>query len=201
MRFQPASFRPAFGRVLTIIIAVIGAGALIGYIAAGDLVALLRSGWWLVLMVVVVWALYWMPRVEVLEHAVVVRNPLTTWHVPWAAIQRIDTKWTLTLYTEKQRVEAWAAPASGRYTVFRLGPDDVKVTESARVAGAIRPGDTLSSESGAAANHIRRHWEQLRDDGLLDTGVEPGSLRRTLNTRTVVVLSALVALSLLGQLL
>lgn len=198
MRFQPASFRPAFGRVLTIVIAVIAVGALAGYLVAGDVLGLLRSGWWLLLMAAVVWALFWMPAVEVLEHAVIIRNPLSTWTVPWPAIQRIDTKWALTLFTERGRIEAWAAPASGRYTVFTLGPDDTKVSESARVAGAIRPGDTLSSESGAAANHIRRHWEQLRDDGLLDGGVEPGTLRRTPNTRTIVLLGALLAASLLG---
>lgn len=198
MRFQPASFRPAFGRVLTIVIAVIAAGALAGYLVAGDVLGLLRSGWWLLLMAAVVWALFWMPAVEVLEHAVIIRNPLSTWTVPWPAIQRIDTKWALTLFTERGRIEAWAAPASGRYTVFTLGPNDTKVSESARVAGAIRPGDTLSSESGAAANHIRRHWEQLRDDGLLDGGVEPGTLRRTPNTRTIVLLGALLAASLLG---
>lgn len=198
MRFQPASFRPAFGRVLTIVIAVIAAGALAGYLVAGDVLGLLRSGWWLLLMAAVVWALFWMPAVEVLEHAVIIRNPLSTWTVPWPAIQRIDTKWALTLFTERGRIEAWAAPASGRYTVFTLGPDDTKVSETARVAGAIRPGDTLSSESGAAANHIRRHWEQLRDDGLLDGGVEPGTLRRTPNTRTIVLLGALLAASLLG---
>lgn len=198
MRFQPASFRPAFGRVLTIVIAVIAAGALAGYLVAGDVLGLLRSGWWLLLMGAVVWALFWMPAVEVLEHAVIIRNPLSTWTVPWPAIQRIDTKWALTLFTERGRIEAWAAPASGRYTVFTLGPNDTKVSESARVAGAIRPGDTLSSESGAAANHIRRHWEQLRDDGLLDGGVELGSLRRTPNTRTIVLLGALLAASLLG---
>lgn len=198
MRFQPASFRPAFGRVLTIVIALIAAGALAGYLIAGDLLGLLRSGWWLLLMAAVVWALFWMPAVEVLEHAVIIRNPLSTWTVPWPAIQRIDTKWALTLFTERARIEAWAAPASGRYTVFTLGPDDTKVSESARVAGAIRPGDTLSSESGAAANHIRRHWEQLRDDGLLDAGVEPGALCRTPNTRTIVLLGALAAMSLLG---
>jgi len=198
MRFQPASFRPAFGRVLTIVIALIAAGALAGYLFAGDLLGLLRSGWWLLLMATVVWALFWMPAVEVLEHAVIIRNPLSTWTVPWPAIQRIDTKWALTLFTERGRIEAWAAPASGRYTVFTLGPEDTKVSESARVAGAIRPGDTLSSESGAAANHIRRHWEQLRDDGLLDAGVEPGALRRTPNTRTIVLLSALLVASILG---
>lgn len=201
MRFQPASFRPAFGRVLTIVIAVIALGALAGYLIAGDLLGLLRSGWWLLLMAAVVWALFWMPEVEVLEHAVIIRNPMSTWTVPWPAIQRIDTKWALTLFTERGRIEAWAAPASGRYTVFTLGPDDTKVTESARVAGAIRPGDTLSSESGAAANHIRRHWEQLRDDGLLDGGVEPGTLRRTPNTRTIVLLAVLLVASILGLVL
>lgn len=201
MRFQPASFRPAFGRVLTIVIAVIALGALAGYLIAGDLLGLLRSGWWLLLMAAVVWALFWMPEVEVLEHAVIIRNPMSTWTVPWPAIQRIDTKWALTLFTERGRIEAWAAPASGRYTVFTLGPDDTKVTESARVAGAIRPGDTLSSESGAAANHIRRHWEQLRDDGLLDGGVEPATLRRTPNTRTIVLLAVLLVASILGLVL
>lgn len=201
MRFQPASFRPAFGRVLTVVIAVIAAGALIGFIVAGDGVGLLRSGWWLLLMAALVWALYWTPEVAVREHAVIIRNPLSTWTVPWPAIQRIDTKWALTLYTERGRIEAWAAPASGRYTVFTLGPDDVKVSESARLAGSIRPGDTLSSESGAAANHIRRHWENLRDDGLLDAGVEPGALQRTPNVRTIILLSALLVLSLLGLVL
>ena len=50
MRFQPASFRPAFGRVLTIVMALIALGALIGFVVAGDLVGLLRSGWWLLLL-------------------------------------------------------------------------------------------------------------------------------------------------------
>lgn len=201
MRFQPASFRPAFGRVLTITIAVIALGALIGFVVAGDIAGLLRSGWWLVLLAAVTWALYWTPAVEVLEHEVLIRNPLSTWHVPWHAIERIDTKWALTLYTPRGKIEAWAAPASGRYTVFTLGPEDTRVSETARLAGSIRPGDTLSSESGAAANQIRRHWEQLRDDGLLDAPLEPGSLRRTPNTRTIAVLSVLVALSLLGLVL
>lgn len=201
MRFQPASFRPAFGRVLTITIALIALGALIGFVVAGDIAGLLRSGWWLVLLAAVTWALYWMPAVEVLEHEVLVRNPLSTWHVPWPAIERIDTKWALTLYTPRGKIEAWAAPASGRYTVFTLGPEDTRVSETARLAGSIRPGDTLSSESGAAANQIRRHWEQLRDDGLLDRPLEEGSLRRTPNTRTIALLSVLVALSLLGLVL
>ena len=198
MRFQPARFRPAFGRVLTIVIAVIALGALIGFIVAADIGGLLRSGWWLILLAAVTWAMFWRPEVEVLENEVTVRNPLSTWHVPWPAIERIDTKWALTLYTPSGRIEAWAAPSSGRFTVFTLGPEDTRVTETARLAGSIRPGDTLSSESGAAANHIRRHWELLRDDGLLDRAIEPGALHRAWNVRTILLLSVMVILGLLG---
>jgi Bacterial PH domain len=198
MRFQPASFRPTFGRVLTIAMALIALGALIGFVVAGDLLGLLRSGWWLVLLAALAWALYWMPVVEVLEHEVLVRNPLVTWHVPWPAIERIDTKWALTLYTARVKIEAWAAPSSGRFTVFTLDPEDTRVSETARLAGSIRPGDTLSSESGAAANHIRRHWEQLRDDGLLDVPIETKAVRRDWNVRTIAVLGVLVALGALG---
>ena len=198
MRFQPARFRPVFGRVLTIVIAVIALGALIGFIVASDIGGLLRSGWWLIFLATATWAMFWRPEVEVLEHEVTVRNPLSTWHVPWPAIERIDTKWALTLYTPSGRIEAWAAPSSGRFTVFTLGPEDTRVTETARLAGSIRPGDTLSSESGAAANHIRRHWELLRDDGLLDRAIEPGAFHRAWNVRTIVLLSAMVMLGLLG---
>jgi hypothetical protein len=201
MRFQPAQFRPAFGRVLTIVVGIVALTGMVGLVIGDDLQSLLRFGAWFVLLVAVTIALYWMPVVEVLAHEVLVRNPLSTWHVPWPEIQRIDTKWALTLYTRSVRIEAWAAPSSGRYTVFTLGPDDTKVSETARLAGSIRPGDTLSSESGAAANHIRRHWEQLRDDGLLDDAVEVGALRRDWHPRTIALLAALTTLGVLGLVL
>lgn len=199
MRLQPARFRPVFGRVLSVIVVLIGASALVGYLLAGDLDDLLRYGWWFVLGAAAIVAMYWSPSVDVGEAQVTVRNPLSTWHVPWGAIARIDTKFSLTLYTSGPRIEAWAAPASGRFTVFTLSPEDTQVTESARVAGSIRPGDTLSSESGAAANHIRRHWEELRDDGLLDTmGGEP---KREWHRGTIIVLATLVLASVLGSVL
>lgn len=201
MRFQPASFRPAFGRVLTVAILGVALAGLAGFVVAGDLEGLVRYGWWFVLLGALAVALFWLPRVEVLEHAIIVRNPLSTWHVPWPAVKVVDTKYALTLTTPAGRIEAWAAPASGRYTVFRLSPQDTQVSSSARVAGSIRPGDTLSSESGAAANHIRRHWEELRDDGLLDGPLEPGSLRRAWHPVTAVALGTLTLLGVLGAVL
>jgi hypothetical protein len=196
MRLQPVRFRPTFGRVLSVVVALIAASALSGFLFAGDLEGLARYGWWYVLGAAAVVAMYWSPSVLVTEDEVTVQNPLTTWHVPWGAIQRIDTKFALTLFTERARIEAWAAPASGRYTVFRLGPDDTKVSESARVAGAIRPGDSLASESGQAADYIRRHWELLRDDNLLDADTRP--VTRDWHIATLLTLAGLALAGIVG---
>lgn len=178
------------------VVALIAASALSGYLFAGDLEGLVRYGWWYVLGAAAVVAMYWSPSVQVTEDEVTVHNPLATWHVPWGAIQRIDTKFALTLFTERARIEAWAAPASGRYTIFRLGPDDTKVSESAKVAGAIRPGDSLASESGQAADYIRRHWELLRDDGLLDADTR--AVTRDWHVVTLLALAGLAVAGILG---
>src|SRR5215218_11009719 len=113
-----------------------------------------------------------MPELRVEEHEVTVRNVLRTVHIPWNAIERIDTKFALTLYTAEGKVDVWAAPAPSRYAVRTMTESESRrVAESARAAGgSIRPGDSLSSSSGAAAHVIRLHWEQLRDDGAFDAG-------------------------------
>jgi hypothetical protein len=201
MRFRPASFRSTFSRVLTIVVLLVAASALVGLVATGDLGSVLRSSAWFVLLGSAGFVLFWMPRVDVLEHEVTVRNPFSTWHIAWPAIERIDTKWALTLYTAGARIEAWSAPASGRFTVFQLGPDDTRVSESGRLAGTIRPGDTLSSDSGAAAQHIRRHWEELRDDGLLEGPLNPGAVRRDYHRGTIALTLGLCALGLAGAVL
>ena len=194
MRFQPAVFRPLFGRVLTVVMTVLAAAGLMGFVVTGDLEGLVRYGWWLGLMAYGTAVLFWLPRVDVREEAVVVRNPFVTWELPWTGIQLIDTKWALTLRAGGRRIEAWAAPAGSRWTPMTLGRDDLRVSESAHVAGSIRPGDALNTDSGAAANVIRRHWEQLRDDGLLRPEAPEAQPRRTLHVVELAVLGGLVAL-------
>ncbi len=196
MHIEPVSFRPSFGRILSVVVVAIMLSAIVGFVVAGDLEGALRFGWWYVLVAVLAVVTYWNPSVDVSQGGVTVRNPFSSWTVPWGAIQRIDTKFALTLYTAERRVEAWAAPASGRFTVFRLGPDDVRVSESAKVAGAIRPGDTLNSESGQAADYIRRHWERLRDDGELDVG--PSEITRSWHVTTIAIVAALLLAGITG---
>ncbi len=195
MRFAPTIFRPAFGRVLSVIVVVIAATGIAGYVVAGDYVGLVRYGWGPLLLAAVALALFWFPRLGVAEHEVTVRNVFSTTHLPWPAITLVDTKWALTLHTADRKVTVWASPAPNRYA------SQAATRSSARVASsgfAPRPGDLLETQSGAAAFVIRHHWDDLRADGLLDAGVEPGSVRRDIHWATIVVLAALAAATVLG---
>jgi hypothetical protein len=202
MVFRPARFQPAFGRVLTLAVAAGAIAALIGFVVAGDWEGLARYGTLPLFLIALVWALFWAPELRVEEHAVTVRNVLRTHHVPWVTIQRIDTKYALTLFTPQRKIDVWAAPAPSRYAVASMTEQDTRrVAESARAAErSIRPGDSLSSASGAAAHVVRLHWEQLRDDGAFDAAPSHG-IRSEWHVGTAALLGALAALCVAGLLL
>lgn len=201
MRFAPTTFRPAFGRVLSIVVAVIALAGLVGFVVSGDWGGLLRYGWGLALLGALAVALFWLPSLSVAEHEITVRNVFSTVHVPWPAIQRIDTKYALTLYTARGKVTAWASPAPNRYAGQVSASRDASLP-GAGLGGSIRPGDLLSTASGAAAYVIRSHYDQLREDGHLDNPVvEEGAYRRDIHWVTAGVLGALALATLLGWLL
>ncbi|CAN5282339.1 hypothetical protein BH11ACT4_BH11ACT4_20410 [soil metagenome] len=198
MRFAPASFRPAFGRVLSVVVAAISVAGLAGFVATGDWAGLVHYGWGLVLLAVAGVALFWLPRLDVAEHEVTVRNVFSTVHVPWPAIERIDTKYALTLYTPRGKVTAWASPAPNRYA-GQVAPSGDSRLPGAGLGGSIRPGDLMNTASGAAAYVIRSHWDRLRDDGHLDDPViEDGAFRRDIHWSTIVALGVLAVATVLG---
>ena len=184
--------RPRFGRVLAVVVVVISTAA-----AVMILVQSPAEGWRFLplpaLFAFVTWAAYWQPSVRVADDGVTVQNVFHSVQVPWGQIARIDTRYALTLYTTRgSKVTAWAAPAPGRHSVLladrRQGEH---LPESSYVAGSVRPGDLVSSESGAAAYVVRRHWERLRDaDQLIDDG-SPRRIR--LHTATIAITGALTA--------
>ena len=200
MRFAPTSFRPAFGRVLSVVVVLIAATGVAGFVVGGDAQGLLRYGWGLLLLCALAIALLWMPQLRIAEHEVTVRNVFSTVHVPWPAIQRIDTKWALTVYTDGLTIPVWASPAPSRYASQASDTTDARLAASAG-GSSPRPGDLLSTGSGAAAYLIRRHWDDLRADGLLDAGVEAGSVRRDIHWTTIIVLGVLAVATVLGFLL
>ena len=185
-----------FGRVLSIIV--------IAAFAAGLVITAIQGRWLDALQVapifgflsLLTWAMFWRPNVDVTAAGVSVRNVLRTIEVAWQEIRRIDTKYALTLETPHGTVTAWAAPAPGRHSVFSaVRQDGANLPESSYLAGTVRPGDLITSDSGQAAHVIRTHWEQLRDDGHLDAATsEFTKLRVTWHWRTIAALGALTAL-------
>lgn len=202
MSFQQVTYRSVPARVLaavTIAVCAIGLGAM----AWQDQLSALRYGWVLVLVAVAAWALFWRPSLRVEEHGITVENVLRTYFVPWPAIERIDTRFSLTLYTADGKVPVWVSPAPGRHRAVGLARSDFDgVADSARGEhGALRPSDALSTTSGGLAHVIRRHWEELRDAGMFSAGREPDAARITWHVATIIALSGAAAATLIGLML
>jgi hypothetical protein len=184
---------------MAVVIAAIGVGAaVVGLIedAPATLPFLAPAA----LIVVLAWAAYWRPAVVVSPAGVEIRNVTRTIELPWPTIQRIDTKYALTLFTVHGQFSAWAAPAPGRQAVGRAKTEDLaNLPESTYIAGSIAAGDLPTSSSGAAAEIIRRRWEELRDAGLLDNPVaERERPRITWHWVTLAVIGVLLAASVVG---
>lgn len=192
-----------FGRILAVAVAALGILAIVTTAVAGDLGWVLRSLSPIALVVVLTFATFWLPAVSVRADEIEVRNIFTTSHVPWPAIRRIDTKWALALETDTGTVNAWASPAPGRHSVLGMSRGDVRGTaSSARAAGAsIRPGDSLSTATGAIAHVIRTHWEELRDDGLLDEPNSGTGARREVHRALLIVIAVLAVATVLSLVL
>jgi hypothetical protein len=108
--------------------------------------------------------LFWFPRVEVSEDFVRIVNPARDVRISWGAIRRIDTRWALEITCDQGKFSAWGAPAPGRHSsIFASRDQGQHLPESTYLAGTVRPGDLITSDSGAAAAEIRRRWEASRD--------------------------------------
>ncbi|MCL1897367.1 MAG: PH domain-containing protein [Micrococcales bacterium] len=147
-------------------------------LAALALVNVATSGWRMTLqwgliplwLAYTTWGLFWWPSVRMDQQGVKVVNVLRSVQVAWSAIQRIDTRWSLTLFTPRGKVTAFAAPSPSNFKALQARPADLKgLPESTYVAGSIRPGDLPHSPSGHAALVVRQRWEALRDADQLGT--------------------------------
>ena len=197
---ESTTLRSRFGQVLVIVVWAILAAVAVSLVAQGQILSILKFGPLVVLAAFVVWLLMWSPSVTIGPSGVTVRNLLRTSDVTWPAIQRIDTRFALTLYTSAGKIVAWSAPAPSRFAALRSTRSDLSnLPESSYFAGSIRPGDIPKSDSGLAALYVRRYYEQLRDAGHLDSGAVEGTGVRTVwLVRESCILLALVTLALAG---
>ncbi|GAA2726982.1 hypothetical protein CAE01nite_24250 [Cellulomonas aerilata] len=128
----------------------------------------------IVLAATVVYAVLVRPAVMVDGDGVRLRNVLRDVDVPWAALERVSTRFALTLHTlDGQQVRAWAAPASGRHVDARLTAGDVRALgwddDEPLTASA-----STASPSGVAAAWVRREWRRaLADAGDGGPGTPP----------------------------
>lgn len=145
----------------------------------------------------VAWAFFLRPILHVEDHAITIVNPLRRHVIPWSAITDVDTRFNLTVVTEDGRYPSYAAPSPGGRAALRARPevDPSKRRAAAHLPSADRPGDQLSTASGAAAQIIRGHWRDLRERGELG---EPAPVvstveRHVLATGSVLALIAAIA--------
>ncbi|NNG37329.1 PH domain-containing protein [Nakamurella aerolata] len=163
-------YRPRFGLVLTVVVAVLCVVGLVLTLTTDGFNTALRTLPWLLLISGAAWAVFWRPEVKVDDGGVRLVNVLRTVDLPWPSIVRVDTKWALALVTRYGKFTAWAAPTSSRVSGREISTRDLDaMPESTFEAGkSIRPGDSPHAPSGAVAMVIRRHWEALQRAGYLD---------------------------------
>jgi hypothetical protein len=169
MRFVEDVFRSVWGRVLCVVLGVACVGSLAALLVSDGVTALWQVAPPLALVVGACWAIFWRPAVVVHDGGVRIVNVFRTVELPWPSIERVDTKYALTLYTAYGRFTAWAAPAPGAHEAVRSTRSDAHhLPDSAWTNEGSRPGDLPSTASGSAASLIRRRWETLRKAGHLE---------------------------------
>ena len=161
------------GRILAAVFILVFAGAAATTAATATVDEGIRGIVIAAFLAATIYAAFWRPRLIIREHSVNVRNVVTSHEIEWGAIDRIDTKWGLTLFVGTQRISVWAAPAPSRYAAMFASRDQGShLPESTYLAGTVRPGDLVSADSGGAAALIRRHWERRKlDNGRIETRV------------------------------
>lgn len=192
-------FSSRYGRWLTIATTAAAAVALVAVATHDGLGAGVRIAVPAALVVLVVWAMYWNPRVAVSDGLVEVRNVWRTVQLPWQAFRGSTLKLSLVLHTTDGDVPVWAAPrssASARRWRRRREDDSVDLPVA-------KDGDVhRQGTAEAVVEEIERRRAVLTAAGYLPAAAECGHLRRETHTRTVagvVVLAvATAAVLLLG---
>jgi len=171
-------FSSRYGRWLTVAAGAAGVVAVASIAATDGLAAALRALPVTGLLVLLLWAAYWRPEVEVSDGGITVRNVWRTAVIPWLTYRDSEVRFSLRIETTDGAVEAWAparSSGSARW-LSRRGPaapalpaDDERVDGTAedalraivdRHAALARAGHLDRAESAVAtgAVHVARAW-------------------------------------------
>jgi hypothetical protein len=193
---QPtATFRPSFGRILTVVIIALMLTAVGGFIFSADISGALHFGPLLAFVSFGTWLLYWHPAVVVQGDRVVVINVGRTWVIPFRRLTGVETQYSLRLITETGAVTAWAAPAPGRHQTLSLSLADFRTLRRGKAVENVRPGDAPNTESGSVAFVVRRRWEDTLAHSEPETNPP---VTRSWNVPLLVIAAALLVASIIG---
>lgn len=152
------------GRILALVLIAVVALGLINTLFSADVHSHGSSLAFSALLIYMAWLLFWQPHITLSDQGVTIVNLLRTHEIPWPRILRIDTRWALELFTEERKYTAWSAPAPGRHTGLLASKDQGEhLPKTTYLAGTVRPGDLVNTDSGAAAARVRTLWEEKRN--------------------------------------
>jgi hypothetical protein len=193
---QPtATFRPSFGRILTVVIIALMLTAVGGFIFSADISGALHYGPLLAFVSFGTWLLYWHPAVVVEGDRVIVINVGRTWVIPFRRLTGVETQYSLRLVTDSGTVTAWAAPAPGRHQTLSLSLADFRTLRRGKAVENVRPGDAPNTESGSVAFVVRRRWEDAR---ATDDTTHTAAVTRSWQLPLLAVTAALLVASIIG---
>ncbi|WP_051275067.1 PH domain-containing protein [Cellulomonas sp. URHD0024] len=181
-------FSSTYGRWLTGAAALAAVIALVSVFFVDGVAECLQLVPLLALIVLLVWALFWNPGVEVSDGELVIRNVLATVRVPWPAYRGVTVKYSLVVHTTGADVTVWAAPrSSGTAQRLRRRPT---------VSGPLGPG-RHNANADRVADAVIERQVALKDGGYLKdaeaavaAGVVPQRRWHWLLIGSVVVLTA-----------
>jgi len=193
-------FTSGYGRGLTAAAAAIGLIALVSVTLQDGAGEALRALPLVGLLVLVVWALFWRPGVEVSDGEVVVRNVLSTVRVPWPTYRDVGYGWSLVVRTTDGDVTVFAAPrASSTARLLRAGRGADPQPGAAAVPADGRPVRSLRATAQSVGAAIEARHDALVRAGHLDGAqrirVEQG-LRTTRRAHVVTIGAAAVLAAL-----
>lgn len=119
---------------------------------------------WGVLIGMGVYLVMHRPKIILFDEGITIVNPLRKFTFGWDKVENIGAKFTLTISLDNRTINAWAAPASGRYSARTLHSSDVKglgIEHNGSVAAAHSP----RSDSGAAIYRVRMRYENFLSRG------------------------------------
>ena len=186
---QPrAVFRVPFGRTLCVVSVLLAVSGLAGLFVSGDVPGLIRAIPLAGAVCLALWMALWHPRVDVGDDRVIVVNVVRTWTIPFEALVDVSVRLAVTLETEAGSVTLWSATAPGRHEALRLTRADFRVRHGDASNTSPRPGDAITTESGATAVTIVRRWQAWNDAAPTNVSRKVTRTWHTLPTATLVAL-------------